>query len=122
MRGNRFGVRTAAVLAISLLVTATASAGGVAEQFRSGAFGLPWNASKAAIQAKYPGGKWDKDDKGLERYCASNRQTLLNLPAPHQTRELCFKIGTDGTMASATANMDATLPALLAVVNRTRTM
>ena len=52
----------------------------------------------------------------------SNPKTLLRLPAPHQTRELCFLIGADGTMASATANMDASLPALLAVVNRSRTM
>ena len=122
MRRNLFGVHAAAVLALSSFVAATACAGGVAEQFHSGAFGVPWNANKTEIQAKYPGGKWDKDEKGLDRYCASSRQTLLNLPAPNQMRELCFRIGTDGTMASATANMDATLPALLAVVNRSRTM
>jgi hypothetical protein len=94
---------------------------GVSEQFRGGAFGLPWNANKNAIQAKYPGGKWDKDQAGTERYCAPSRQPLLGLPAPHQTKELCFLIGGDGTMASATARMEPTLPALLAVVNRSRT-
>jgi hypothetical protein len=106
---------------LSLLAAGVASAGSVADQFRSGAFGLPWNAGKDSIQGKYPGGKWDTDDKGHARYCAASRQTLLKLPAPHETRELCFLIGTDGTLASATATMDATLPSLLAVVNRCRT-
>ena len=96
-------------------------AGAVADQFRTGAFGLPWNAGKTAIQAKYPGGQWDKDAAGTDRYCAPSRQSLLGLPAQHQTRELCFLIGGDGTMASATARLDATLPSLLAVVNRSRT-
>ena len=58
---------------------------------------------------------------GVDRYCIASRQPLLGLPAPHQTREICFLIGGDGTMASATARMDATLPSLLAVVNRSRT-
>jgi hypothetical protein len=104
-----------------LLATGVAHSGAVADQFRSGAFGLSWNASKAAIQAKYPGGQWDKDEAGTDRYCAPSRQPLLGLPAQHQTRELCFLIGGDGTMASATARMDATLPSLLAIVNRSRT-
>jgi hypothetical protein len=85
-------------------------------------FGLPWSASKGTIEAKYPGGKWDTDDHGRARYCATSRQTLLKLPAPHQTRELCFVIGSDGTLGSATARMDASLPSLLAVVNRSRTI
>ena len=103
------------------LIVGAAHAGAVADQFRTGAFGLPWNASKSAIQAKYPGGQWDKDAAGTDRYCAPSRQSLLGLPAQHQTRELCFLIGGDGTMASATARLDATLPSLLAVVNRSRT-
>jgi hypothetical protein len=107
--------------AASLLAAGTANAGAVSTQFRSGAFGLPWNAGKGAIEAKYPGGKWDADDQGRARYCAASRQTLLKLPAPHQTRELCFLIGTDGTLASAAATMDPSLPTLLAVVNRSRT-
>jgi hypothetical protein len=105
----------------AFVVVGAAQAGAVADQFRSGAFGLPWSAGKSAIQAKYPGGKWDKDDAGADRYCAASRQPLLGLPAQHQTRELCFLVGGDGTMASATARMDATLPSLLAVVNRSRT-
>jgi hypothetical protein len=107
---------------LSLLAAQVAGAGTVGDQFRSGAFGLPWNAGKSSIEAKYPGGKWDQTDKGMARYCAASRQQLLKLPAQHQTRELCFLIGGDGTMASVTAHMDATLPALLAVVNRSRTM
>jgi hypothetical protein len=103
------------------LIVGAAHAGAVADQFRTGAFGLPWNAGKSAIQAKYPGGQWDKDAAGTDRYCAPSRQSLLGLPAQHQTRELCFLIGGDGTMASATARLDATLPSLLAVVNRSRT-
>jgi hypothetical protein len=106
----------------TLLVAGTASAGAVSDQFRGGAFGLPWTATKAAIEAKYPNGKWDADEKGRPRYCAATRQALLKLPAQHQTRELCFLMGSDGELASATARMDATLPALLAVVNRSRTM
>jgi hypothetical protein len=108
--------------ALSALAAMSASAGSVGDQFRSGAFGVPWNAKKAAVEAKYPGGTWQVDEQGRDRYCAANRQTLLKLPAQHQTRELCFLIGSDGTVASATARMDATLPALLAVVNRSRTM
>jgi hypothetical protein len=104
-----------------ILLAGAASAGPVADQYRGGAFGLPWSASKGAIEAKYPGGKWDQDDKGRDRYCAPSRQTLLKLPAQHQTRELCFLIGADGTMGSVTARMDASLPSLLAVVNRSRT-
>jgi hypothetical protein len=111
-----------AVAGMALLAcTSAAHAGSVADQFRSGAFGLPWHAGKAAIQAKYPGGKWDKDETGIDRYCAPSQQTLLGLPPQHQTRELCFLVGGDGTMASATARMAPTLPALLAVVNRSRT-
>ena len=72
----------------SLMIAATAQAGSVSDQFRGGAFGLPWNASKSAIQAKYPGGKWDKDEAGLDRYCAASRQALLGLPPQHPTREL----------------------------------
>jgi hypothetical protein len=105
----------------ALSFVGAAYAGAVSDQFRSGAFGLPWNASRAAIQAKYPNGKWDKDEAGVDRYCTPSRQPLLGLPPQHQTRELCFLIGDDGTMASATARMEPTLPALLAVVNRSRT-
>jgi hypothetical protein len=117
MRAHHFAL---SILSVTFLA-GTAFAGPVADQFRGGAFGLPWNASKSAIQAKYPGGKWDKDDAGLDRYCAPSRQALLGLPAQHQTRQLCFVIGGDSTLAAATAHMDATLPALLAVVNRSRT-
>jgi len=100
----------------------TAAAGPVRDQFGAGVFGLPWSAGKPAIQAKYPGGTWDKDDKGRDRYCAASRQSLLKLPPQHQTKELCFLIGTDGTLGSATAKLEATLPTLLAVVNRSRTI
>jgi hypothetical protein len=107
---------------ISLLAAQTAGAGSVGEQFGSGAFGLPWNASKTAVEGKYPGGKWDQNEKGLPRYCAPSKQMLLKLPAQYQTQELCFLIGQDSTLASVTARMEPTLPALLAVVNRSRTM
>jgi len=103
-------------------VAAGASAGGVADQFRGGAFGLSWSADRNAIQAKYPGGTWDKHESGADRYCAPSRQPLLKLPAQHQTRELCFIMGLDKTMGAATARLDASLPSLLAVVNRSRTM
>jgi len=108
---------------LSLFVLAgNATAGGVATQFRGGAFGLPWSANKAAIQAKYPGGTWGQDEEGRERYCAPSRQMLLKLPAQHQTRELCFLMGVDNTMGAASAILDPSLPSLLAVVNRSRTM
>lgn len=107
---------------ISVLVAGIAGAGPVGDQFRTGAFGLPWSANKTAIEAKYPGGAWDKDAKGRDRYCAQTRQSLLKLPPQHQTRGLCFLIGSDSTLASVTATMDASLPALLAVVNRSRTV
>jgi len=120
MRGLRRTLLAVAGVSSCLLIS-IANAGSVADQFRAGAFGLPWSAGKPAIQAKYPGGKWDKDDSGIDRYCAPSQQVLLGLPPPHQTRELCFLLGSDGTMASATARMAPTLPALLAVVNRSRT-
>ena len=101
--------------------TFVASAGSVAEQFGAGAFGLPWSASKGTIEARYPGGKWDKDESGIDRYCARSAQVLLGLPPPHQTKELCFGLGSNGTLASATARMTPSLPSLLAVVNRSRT-
>jgi hypothetical protein len=112
------------ITGFSLFACAGAAfAGGVADQFRSGAFGLPWTANKSAIEAKYPGGKWDKDEQmGADRYCVPSRQTLLKLPAPHQTRELCFIMGQDNTLGVATARLEPTLPSLLAVVNRSRTM
>lgn len=103
------------------LASAAATAGGVRTQFGSGAFGLPWNASKASIQSKYPGGQWTTDANGQDNYCVPSKQTLLKLPAPHQTRELCFAMGSDGTLGSVTAHMNASLPSLLAVVNRSRT-
>jgi len=102
--------------------TGSAIAGGVADQFRGGAFGLPWSAGKSAIEAKYPGGKWDKDEAGIDRYCAPSRQMLLKLPAQHQTKELCFLMGGDKTLGAATARLEPSLPSLLAVVNRSRTM
>jgi hypothetical protein len=120
MRGLRPNLTLLGGLGAFLLVGA-AQAGSVADQFRGGVFGLPWSASKSTIQSRYPGGNWDKDEAGSDRYCAANRQPLLGLPPQHQTRELCFLIGGDGTMASATARMDASLPSLLAVVNRSRT-
>lgn len=119
---SRLSLATIGAGVISTLLAGTASAGPVADQYRNGAFGLPWNANKAAIEAKYPGGQWTQDDKGRAKYCAASRQTLLKLPAQHQTKELCFLIGGDGTLASVTAHMDASLPSLLAVVNRSRTI
>lgn len=107
---------------LAAMTAGAALAGAVGDQFRGGAFGLPWSAGKSAIEGKYPGGKWDTDTDGRARYCATSRQSLLRLPAQHQTRELCFVIGSDGTLGSATARMDASLPALLAVVNRSRTI
>jgi len=119
---GRSKVLAAVIGGLSVVAVNVAVAGPVTDQFRGGAFGLAWNANKSAIEAKYPGGSWDTDEKGRERYCAASRQSLLKLPAQHQTRELCFLIGTDGTLASVTARMDASLPALLAVVNRSRTI
>jgi hypothetical protein len=121
MRGHRLATSLVTGLGFCLFA-ATASAGTVSKMFSGGAFGLQWNASKSAIQAKYPGGTWDRDEGGAERYCAATSQPLLQLPPQHKTRELCFLMGADGTMASVTANMNASLPSLLAVVNRSRTM
>jgi hypothetical protein len=119
---RRTRVFAAAVGGISMLVAGAAGAGAIGDQFRGGAFGLSWGASKAQVEARYPGGKWDADEKGRARYCAASRQSLLKLAAQYQTRELCFLMGSDGSLASATARMEPTLPALLAVVNRSRTM
>lgn len=120
MRGLRLTLSLAGGLSTFLLVGA-AQAGAVSEQFRNGAFGLSWKSGRAAIEAKYPGGTWDKDEDGVDRYCAPSRQTLLGLPPQHQTRQLCFRIGSDQTLAAATAHLDASLPSLLAIVNRSRT-
>lgn len=120
MRPNRL---VSLIAGISFVAFAgPAIAGGVADQFRGGAFGLPWSAGKPAIEAKYPGGKWDKDEAGIDRYCAPSRQMLLKLPAQHQTKELCFLIGGDNTLGAATARLEPSLASLLAVVNRSRTM
>ena len=120
MRPNRL---VSLIAGFSFVAFAGSSiAGGVADQFRGGAFGLPWSAGKSAIEAKYPGGKWDKDEVGIDRYCAPSRQPLLKLPAQHQTKELCFLIGGDNTLGAATARLEPSLPSLLAVVNRSRTM
>lgn len=119
---RRTTVSAALMGGLTLLVAGTAVAGPVGDQYRSGAFGLPWSASKAAVEAKYPGGKWDADELGRARYCAQSRQALLKLAAQYQTQQLCFLMGSDGKLASATARMDASLPALLAVVNRSRTV
>jgi len=118
---RRFPILACVTVVASLLCSAQASAGAVSTLYRGGVFGLPWNADKGVIQTKYPGGKWDQDVKGHDRYCTASRQTLLKLPPPHQSREMCFLIGTDGTLASATAVMDPSLPSLLAIVNRCRT-
>lgn len=118
----RSTIFAAVVGSLAVLAAGTAGAGPVGDQFRAGAFGLAWNSGKSAIQSKYPGGSWDSDAQGRERYCADAKQPLLKLPAQHQTKQLCFLIGQDGTMASVTARMEPTLPALLAVVNRSRTI
>jgi hypothetical protein len=119
---RRATVSAALLGGLATMVTGAAMAGPVGDQFRAGAFGLAWNANKGAIEAKYPGGTWDEDERGRARYCAKSQQTLLKLAQQYQTQELCFLMGTDGTLGSATARMDASLPALLAVVNRSRTM
>lgn len=119
---RRIAVTAGTLAGLAFAVANSAAAGPVGDQFRGGAFGLPWNAGKSAIEARYPGGQWDTDEKGRARYCANTRQGLLNLPAQHRTQALCFLIGSDGTLASVTARMDASLAALLAVVNRSRTM
>lgn len=118
---RRFPILACLTAIASLLCSVPASAGAVSDLYRSGVFGLPWNAGKGAIEAKFPGGKWTQDDKGHDRYCTSSQQTLLKLPSPHQSREMCFLIGTDGTLASATAVMNPSLASLLAIVNRCRT-
>jgi hypothetical protein len=111
-----------AFAALALLAVESAVAGAVVDQFRGGIFGLPWNAGRPAIEAKYPGGRWDQDVQGRPRYCAKTQQSLLKLPAQHKTREICFLVGADATLASVTARFEPTLPSLLAVVNRSRTM
>jgi hypothetical protein len=118
---RRSSILTAVTCAGSLLAGGLANAGAVSDAYRGGAFGLPWNAGKGAIEAKYPGGKWDEDNKGRPRYCVASKQTLLKLPPPHQAQELCMLIGTDNTLASVTAVMEPSLQSLLAVVNRCRT-
>jgi hypothetical protein len=118
---RRSSTLAAVTLAVAPLAGGLANAGSVVELYRGGAFGLPWNAGKGAIEAKYPGGKWDEDNKGRPRYCVATRQPLLKLPPPHQTKELCMLIGTDNTLASVTAVMEPSLQSLLAVVNRCRT-
>jgi hypothetical protein len=117
---TRFALAALAMLA--MLTVESALAGAVVDQFRGGIFGLSWNAGRPAIEAKYPGGRWDQDDQGRPRYCAKTQQSLLKLPAQHKTREICFLVGADATLASVTARFDPTLPSLLAVVNRSRTM
>ena len=73
---------TTTLLSGLLLSTAgIAAAGPVRAQFGAGAFGLPWNAGKSTIEAKYPGGTWDTDEKGRDRYCAASRQTLRHRQA-----------------------------------------
>src|SRR5262245_46265931 len=111
-----------ALAAFAALAGGSATAGAVVDQFRGGAFGLAWNAGRGAIEAKYPGGRWDQDEQGRQRYCAKSQQSLLKLPPQHKTRELCFLMGSDGTLASATARFEPTLPSLLAIVNRSRTI
>ena len=111
-----------AICALAAFAADGALAGAVVDQFRGGAFGLAWNSGAATIEAKYPGGRWDADEQGRKRYCAKTQQSLLKLPAQHKTREICFLVGADGTLASATARFEPTLPSLLAVVNRSRTI
>ncbi|HVN42551.1 MAG TPA: hypothetical protein VMT50_07175 [Steroidobacteraceae bacterium] len=106
---------------IALVAGPAASAGGVSEQFGGGAFGVPWNAPRGAVESHYPGGKWLKDEKGRDNYCVVSTQTLLHLPPPHQTRELCFLLNASSQVSGVMARMDASLPTLLAVVNRSRT-
>jgi hypothetical protein len=118
---RRSSILAAVTCAVAPLAGTLANAGAVADLYRGGAFGLPWNAGKAAIEAKYPGGKWDEDEKGRPRYCVANKQGLLKLPPPHQSKELCMLIGTDNTLASVTVLMEPSLQSLLAVVNRCRT-
>jgi hypothetical protein len=118
---NRLDIRFA-LATLAMLTVESAVAGAVVDQFRGGIFGLPWNAGRATIEAKYPGGRWDQDEQGRQRFCAKTQQSLLKLPAQHKTREICFLVGADGTLASVTARLEPTLPSLLAVVNRSRTM
>lgn len=118
---RRFPILASVTVVASLLTAGAANAGAVSTIYRTGAYGLPWNADKGAIQAHFPGGKWDQDEKGHERYCVTSRQNLLKLPSQYDSRELCFLVGKDGTLASATAVLNPSLQSLLAIVNRCRT-
>ena len=102
-----------ALAALAMLAVESATAGAVVDQFKGGAFGLPWNAGRSTIEAKYAGGRWDQDDQGRQRYCAKSRQSLLKLAAQYKTRELCFLVGADGTLASATARFEPRFPPCL---------
>jgi len=115
-------IQVGLITLLTAIVASAAQAGAIGAQFRSGAFGLSWSSSADAVQTRYPGGRWGNDAQGHRQYCVASHQVIMKLPAPHQSRELCFLIGDDGTLASATARMDPTLPALLAVVNRARTL
>src|SRR4026208_1708425 len=97
-----------ALAALAMLAVESATAGAVVDQFKGGAFGLPWNAGRSAIEAKYAGGRWDQDDQGRQRCCAKSQQSLLKLAAQYKTRELCFLVGADGTLASARARLAPT--------------
>ncbi|HQR49329.1 MAG TPA: hypothetical protein PL152_08325 [Steroidobacteraceae bacterium] len=118
---RRFPILASVTVVASLLTAGAANAGAVSTIYRTGAYGLPWSADKGAIQAHFPGGKWDQDEKGHERYCVTSRQNLLKLPSQYDSRELCFLVGKDGTLASATAVLNPSLQSLLAIVNRCRT-
>jgi hypothetical protein len=114
-RVTRFLIQ--ALLGVSVLGATAAHAGAVSEHFSKGIFGVSWGDSRSALTGKYPAGTWKENT-----YCVDSKQTLMKLAAAYQTKKVCFSIGNDQTVDEIFAHFSPTLPSLLAVVNRSRTM
>lgn len=105
------------LLGLSVLGPLPAHAGAVSEHFSKGVFGISWGDSRSTLTGKYPAGAWQENT-----YCVDSKQTLMKLAAAYQTQKVCFSVGEDQTVDGIFAHFSPTLPSLLAVVNRARTM
>ena len=97
-------------------------AGAVVDQFRSGTFGLRLERRRRGDRSEVSGRPLGPGRQGRKRYCASDAAVAAQAAGAAQDARDLLPGGADGTLASATARFDPTLPSLLAVVNRSRTI
>lgn len=110
-------MRTVIVLA-SLLATAPAHAGRIADLFGDGIFGLPWGASREEIFDLFPGGIWKASGANTE-YVVRDDRAVLGIERGRQD-EITFGLSSDERLQSVSIQFPGGTDTLGLLVQRTQ--